>query len=68
MSLLVLVMAVAVVVVGHQQLTTSALLFGGALLVASLVVDVLVLFGPGGDSAREPLSRHYRSRWRAGRR
>jgi hypothetical protein len=62
MSLVVLAMAVALFALESRLLTTAAVLFTVVLLIPSVVVDVLVLFGPGAEAGGDPLLERYRSR------
>jgi len=62
MSLLVLAMAVALCALESRLLTPAALVFTGVLLVPSLVVDLMVLFGPRSETYGDPLLTRYRSR------
>lgn len=61
MSAVVVAMAIALFVLDSRLLTDAVVLFTVVLLIPSVVVDLMVLFGPKVDSYSDPLSR-YRSR------
>jgi uncharacterized membrane protein len=60
MSAVVIAMAITLFVLDSRLLTDAAVLFTVVLLIPSVVVDLMVLFGPKVDSNSDPLSR-YRS-------
>lgn len=60
MTLVVAVLAVALFVLEHKLVTTASVVFVVILLVPSLIVDLLILFGPKLDSKHDPLAQ-YRS-------
>jgi len=62
MSLVVLAMAVALFALESRLLTPAALVFTGVLLVPSLVVDLMILFGPRSEPYGDPLLTGYRPR------
>jgi hypothetical protein len=55
-------MAAVVFALQRHLLTTSAVVFTLVLLIPSLVVDLMVLFGPKVSSQEDPLSSRYRTR------
>jgi hypothetical protein len=61
MTLVVGALVLALLILERQLITTTAMLFILVLLIPSLVVDLLILFGPGIDQHRDPMSQ-YRSR------
>lgn len=62
MSLVVIGMAAVVFALQRHLLTTSAVVFTLVLLIPSLVVDLMVLFGPRTSSHEDPLASRYRTR------
>ncbi|MDT7631358.1 MAG: hypothetical protein QOI50_3288 [Pseudonocardiales bacterium] len=61
MTLVVGALVLALLILERQLITTTAMLFILVLLIPSLVVDLLILFGPGIDQHRDPMSQ-YRSK------
>jgi hypothetical protein len=61
MTLVVAILALALFGLERQLITTTSVVFVVVLLVPSLIVDLLVLFGPKLESNHDPLS-VYRSR------
>ncbi|WP_028933733.1 hypothetical protein [Pseudonocardia spinosispora] len=61
MTLIVVVLALALIWLEHTLVTTASVVFVVVLLVPSVIVDLLVLFGPKPDTNHDPLAR-YRSR------
>lgn len=61
MTLVVAVLAVALFVLEYKLVTTASVVFVVILLVPSLIVDLLILFGPKLESNHDPLAQ-YRSR------
>lgn len=68
MSLVVVAMAVILFSLESKLLTTSAMVFTLVLLIPSLIVDLMVLFGPKGEPNDDPLASTYRGRNLRGRR
>jgi len=62
MSAGVLGMAVGPVALESRLLTPAALVFTGVLLLPSLVVDLMILFGPRSEPYGDPLLTGYRPR------
>jgi hypothetical protein len=61
MTLVVSALVLALLILERQLITTTAMLFILVLLIPSLVVDLMILFGPGIDQQSDPMSQ-YRSR------
>ncbi|HEV7787866.1 MAG TPA: hypothetical protein VGP05_02555 [Pseudonocardia sp.] len=61
MTLVVGALVLALLILERQLITTTAMLFILVLLIPSIVVDLLILFGPGVDQQSDPMSR-YRSK------
>lgn len=57
MSLVVLAMTIALILVEDRLPISAILVFASVIFVPALVVDLLVLFGPGTEPTREPLAR-----------